>query len=91
MRGIWGVQVLDQGMLGATRVYMSWSKGCEGYVGCTGPGPRDVRGSWGVGVPGVYRSWGKGCEGQLGCTGPGGSVPGYLHIGSGSRVFRVRN
>ncbi len=60
-------------------MYRSWSKGCEGYLGCTGPGARDVRGTWGVqvleqgmrGVPGVYMSWSKGCEGYLGCTSHG--------------------
>ena len=33
-------------------VYRSWSKGCEWYLGCTGPGARDVNGTWGVRVPG---------------------------------------
>ena len=71
-------------------MYRSRSKGCEGYLGCTGPGARDVRGTWGVqvleqgmrGVPGVYMSWSKGCEGYLGCTSHGarnvgGSCMGY--------------
>ena len=61
-------------------MYRSWSKGCEGYLGCTGPGARGVRGTWpGVQVleqgmwevSGMYRSWSKGCKGYLGCTGPG--------------------
>ena len=42
---------------------MSWSKGCERYLGCIGPGARDV------GVPVVF--WSKGCEGYMWCTGPG--------------------
>ncbi len=32
-------------------MYRSWSKGCEGYLGCTGPGARDFRGTWGVNPP----------------------------------------
>ncbi len=52
-------------------MHRCWSKGCEGYLGCTVPGARDVRGIGGSdveevleqemgGVPGVNRSCGKG-------------------------------
>ncbi len=47
-------------------MYRSWIKGCEGYLGCTVPGAKDV-----TGLDGMYRSWSKGCEGYLGCAGPG--------------------
>ncbi len=55
-------------------MYRSWSKGCEGYLGCTGPGKgckgylgctgpgeQDVRGTLGVQV----LKQGMGCEGYL--------------------------
>ncbi len=70
VRGNWGVPLASPGarVVRVPWVYMSWSKGCEGYLGCTGPGARE-QGMWGV--PGVYRSWSKGSEEYLGCTGPG--------------------
>ena len=37
-------------MLGIPGVYRSWTKGCEGYIMCTGLGARDLRGIQGVQV-----------------------------------------